>query len=156
MLPRIKPWLLMLPLVLALSVAAACGSSQEEPEMDGGASPPAIGQRVETEGGSYIDITPQELRSMLEEKDFLLVNVHIPYEGQIEGTDLFIPFDEIGDRLEEMPADRGAKIVLYCMSGRMSSIAAETLVGLGYTNVWNLAGGMIAWGQAGYPLLGAS
>ena len=29
------------------------------------------------------------------------------------------------------------------------TIAAETLVGLGYTNIWNLSGGMVAWEQAG-------
>jgi len=34
----------------------------------------------------------------------------------------------------------------------MSAAAAEALVGLGYTNVWNLDGGMIAWEGAGYPL----
>ncbi len=37
----------------------------------------------------------------------------------------------------------------------MSATAAEALVGLGYTNVWNLEGGMIAWDQAGFPLLDA-
>jgi rhodanese-related sulfurtransferase len=31
----------------------------------------------------------------------------------------------------------------------MSAIAAETLVGIGYTNIWDLAGGMSAWEQAG-------
>ena len=37
-------------------------------------------------------------------------------------------------------------------SGRMSAIAAEALVGFGYTNVWDLKGGMIAWKEAGYPI----
>jgi len=78
---------------------------------------------------------------------------HIPFEGQIEGTDLFIPYNEVSQRLSELPAARDAKIVIYCRSGSMSAIAAETLVGLGYTNVWNLDGGMIAWDEAGYPLL---
>jgi rhodanese-related sulfurtransferase len=34
----------------------------------------------------------------------------------------------------------------------MIRMAAETLVGLGYTNVWNLDGGMVAWEQAGLPV----
>jgi rhodanese-related sulfurtransferase len=34
----------------------------------------------------------------------------------------------------------------------MSSIAAKTLVGLGYTNVWNVSGGMVSWEQAGLPI----
>jgi len=35
----------------------------------------------------------------------------------------------------------------------MSATAARTLVKLGYADVWNLGGGMIAWTQRGYPLV---
>lgn len=41
---------------------------------------------------------------------------------------------------------------MSCRSGRMSAIAAANLVGLGYTNVWNLDGGMAAWEQAGLEI----
>lgn len=111
--------------------------------------------RVTTPAGTYSDIKPRELNAALAEEPepFALINVHIPYEGEIRGTDAFIPFDVIADRAGALPADRDAPIVLYCMSGRMSEIAATTLVELGYTNVKNLRGGMVAWRNAGLSLV---
>ena len=91
---------------------------------------------------------------MLEDKDFEFINVHIPFEGDIPNTDLSIPYNEIENNLELLPADKEAKIVLYCRSDRMSTIAARELVELGYTNIWNVAGGMVAWERAGLPLEG--
>ncbi|MEP2164274.1 MAG: rhodanese-like domain-containing protein [Bauldia litoralis] len=90
-----------------------------------------------------------KLIEMLENKDFFLVNVHIPYVGEIEETDSHIAFDEIADNLNKLPSARNAEIVLYCQSGRMSEIAAAELASLGYTRVSHLAGGMIAWEKAG-------
>ena len=80
-----------------------------------------------------------------------MVNVHIPYEGEIQNTDLFLPYDQIEESLDKLP-DKDSPIVLYCRSGRMSTIAAEALVALGYTRVFELNGGMVAWEQAGLPL----
>ena len=112
---------------------------------------------VAVEGsGRYTDVSATVLARMLEKKNVLLVNVHIPYEGEIAGTDLAVPFNQLEANLAKLPADKSARVVLYCRSGRMSSIAARALVKLGFTNIWNLDGGMIAWEQAGYPLAGTA
>lgn len=99
----------------------------------------------------YYEWTAKDLRQALGHKDFTLINVHIPFAGRIRGTDREIPYDQIAAS-PDLPADHGARIVLYCSSGRMSDIAATALVKAGYTNIINLAGGMQAWQAAGYSL----
>lgn len=142
----------LLPVVLiAAALLAACGSYALR------AAPTAAavsGGRVSVDGGgAYTNVTPAQLVEMLKGKDFFFVNTHTPYEGEIEETDAFIAYDETAQLLSEYPADKSAEVVLYCRSGRMSAIAAAELAKAGYTNVWNLDGGMAAWEQAGYKLV---
>ena len=100
----------------------------------------------------YSEISAADLNTNLMNKDFTLVNVHTPYIGNIPQTDLSIPYDQIDQNLSKLPADKSAKIVLYCSSGHMSGIAATELAKQGYTNVWSLKGGMSAWQQAGFDI----
>jgi rhodanese-related sulfurtransferase len=109
-------------------------------------------EKLEKKKG-YKDISAQQLNKMLEKKDFTLINVHIPYDGEIPHTDLFIPYDKIKESTDRLPQAKDAKIVIYCRSDRMSNIASITLVEMGYTNVLNLKGGMRAWKDAGYVLI---
>ena len=94
-------------------------------------------------------ISASQLHKMMEKKDFTLVNVHIPYAGEIPKTDILIPYNEIIEHLEKLPA-KEEKILLYCRSDRMSTIAAEKLANAGYLNLYNLKGGMKAWKAVGY------
>lgn len=98
-------------------------------------------------------LTGLQLAAMLAQNDFFLVNVHIPYEGEIKDTDAFIAYDSIADNLDKLPPDKNAKIVVYCRSGGMSAIAARELVRLGFTQVSDLAGGMIDWEKSGYKII---
>ena len=102
----------------------------------------------------YTNIDVETLEKMINERrdTFLLVNTHIPFEGNIPNTDLTIPFNEITDNLDKLPEDKDAEIVLYCRSDNMSHAASRDLVEAGYTNVKNLVGGFLAWEDAGLPL----
>lgn len=97
-----------------------------------------------------------QLKEMLKTKNgsgaFVLINVHTPYEGEIERTDTFVAYDQVIASSDSLPKDKNAPIILYCKSGRMSGEAIETMKKLGYTNVRHLSGGMDAWQKSGNKL----
>ena len=99
---------------------------------------------------SYKNMTTDKLNGQLKNKDFTLIDVHIPEQEHIKGTDAFIPYDKIENQLDKLPSDKNSKIVLYCRTGRMSEIAAEELAEKGYTNVYNVVGGKVEWDKKGY------
>ncbi len=152
--------LLVIPAALALNftLQAGQGSMGGMAGMSGGTmstatvAAPLSGRTGQVAGPGYGELTPAEFRQALTAKAFTLINVHVPYEGEVAGTDLAIPYDRIGEATARLPSDRAAAIVLYCRTGRMSAEAATTLVRLGYRNVRHLTGGMDAWQAAGYPL----
>ena len=131
-------------LVVGLAVGAvlilgsvACGSN------DGGSAP---------EKAAFTRLDPAQFAARMGDAHADVINVHVPYEGELEKTNAFIPFDRIvGD--PRLPRDKSSEILLYCRSGRMSEVAGEALTKEGYTNVSHLEGGMKAWEAAGKSLI---
>ena len=77
-------------------------------------------------------------------EDVFVLDVREPFEyqiAQIGGT--LIPQNDVPNRLAEIPRDR--EIVVQCKSGGRSQRIAEFLAQAGYTDVKNLAGGILAW-----------
>lgn len=139
----------MILLMGAILLAACRGPAATTDSAETGAA-----KEVSVEGGTYTLISPDELKDMLDEEDVTVINVYVPYQGYIAGTDVYIPYNEIDQSLDRLPQDKGARIVVYCRSGKMSGAASQTLLGLGYTNIYNLKGGYTAWQAVGYPMAG--
>lgn len=152
-----KPWpLIGLVLLVALVVVVGGVALVSGPLAATAVGPADDGQGaalVQGEGGSWAEIAVDDLDAMMPTKDFTLLNVKTPYIGEIDGTDLYIPYDQLTARADELPADKDAPIVVYCRTGNQSGIAAQILVDLGYTDITNVDGGMAAWTDSGRALV---
>lgn len=99
-------------------------------------------------------ITPQELKARLDSGEQIpLIDVREPSErsvGSIGGV--LIPLSEVLSRVAEIP--REGPVVVYCRVGGRSSRAIEELQKLHhYTNLINLAGGILRWREEVDPSL---
>jgi len=104
----------------------------------------------------YQTLNIDEVAELTDEPDVTLINVHIPYAGEIPGTDAFMPFNRIKENQDKLPGDKTAKVVLYCRSGHMSKMASKILTEMGYITVYDVPGGMNAWRSAGNELTNKS
>jgi len=141
---RFVPWLVGGAAVVVVGVIAFVALT---------AGPGRIGWTEQGRDGSWTDVSADELATMLAGKDFTLIDVKTPYVGEIPGTDLWIPYDQVVARAADLPADKSTKVLVYCRSGGESRVAAQALLDLGFTNVWNLDGGMQAWQASGREIV---
>jgi len=98
------------------------------------------------ESFSYKEITADELLSWIEDgKEFQLIDVREEYEyneAHIPGAQL-LPLGQLEGNYKLL--DPEDVIVLVCRSARRSGEAAKFLSEQGYTQVYNLVGGMLEW-----------
>ena len=117
-------------LFLAVMLLTACAQEKEDPQE-----------------AVYLNITAEEAKEIMDTQAgcvILDVRAREEYdEGHIPGA-IVIPHTEIEAQAAEALPDKGQLILVYCRSGRRGKIAAEALVGLGYTNIREF-GGILDW-----------
>jgi rhodanese-related sulfurtransferase len=108
---------------------------------------------VTMNSSGFSNITAAELQTRLQQGRLRLVDVRTDAEvarGKIpQGEPL--PLHLLPLRLNEM--DKNTPTVFYCQMGGRSAQAAAFAVANGFADVYNLQGGIIAWANAGLPLV---
>lgn len=100
-----------------------------------------------------ITVNQAECWLIRERKPIAVVDVREPDEyaaGCLPGA-IFIPRGFLELRIEEA-VKRDEPVLVYCASGTRSALAAKTLLDMGHTQVWSLAGGYNRWSDSGYPI----
>jgi rhodanese-related sulfurtransferase len=94
-------------------------------------------------------ISVQELKRKLDAKeDVFVLDVREPHEHKIANLGApLIPVGNIERRTSELADKKNSEIVVYCKAGVRSQRAALALKQAGFTNILNLAGGILAWAE---------
>ena len=105
-------------------------------------------EAIRPDGVVIREITPVELKERLDAGDSLvLLDVREPFEKALADLP---PHEEHSIPVKFIPfasahLDPGDEIVVYCRSGERSSWATAQLLGMGFPQVLNLKGGILAW-----------
>jgi len=92
------------------------------------------------------EITVQELESLRDQREaYQLIDVREPYEYEIANLEgLLIPLSEVQEKVDQIASDK--KVVIHCRSGARSAQAIRDLEkAFGFTNLYNLKGGILAY-----------
>lgn len=108
---------------------------------------------AEAEAGSGLGaMSVAELAAALPSKTFIMLNVHVPYAGEIPGTDANLDYKDVPSIEAYIGTNKGVDVVLYCYSNSMALSAGNALLADGYTKVRYVDGGLAAWKNAGHPV----
>ncbi len=106
-----------------------------------------------SEKTKYVDVSVQQGKEMIDRDEVFILDVRTREEyneSHINGSTL-IPVQELDIRFKELPRDK--KILVYCRTGGRSVTASEILVKNGFTQIYNMKGGITEWKNAGYEVV---
>jgi len=102
---------------------------------------------------AYTDVSAEEFKKLMKDKDVVVLDVRTPEEfekdGHIKGSNL-IPVQLF--RYIYLEGFRDKKVLVYCRSGNRSVSASQMLEKMGIKQVYNLKGGIKEWKAKGFPV----
>ncbi len=133
---------------VALLVAGCSGSESSDPSPEPSGEQASPGIRT---------VSPEEAESIRTDPpdSLVILDVRTPEEfaeGHLDGA-IMVDFyaEDFQAQLEEL--DPAVPYLLYCRSGNRSGQAAAIMEDLGYRDVANIDGGVLAWADAGLELV---
>jgi len=87
-------------------------------------------------------------------KQITVIDVRTPAEfatGHVPGA-INIPHDQLGQRLQDIPAAKDQPLLVYCRSGRRAGLAETVLSDAGYSSLYHLEGDMLEWSANQRPI----
>ncbi|TSA46960.1 MAG: rhodanese-like domain-containing protein [Actinomycetales bacterium] len=108
-----------------------------------------------TSSSSAVNLSVSEFSSKVAEAGIITLDVRTPgefNEGHIEGAQL-IDFQSGNFESEIATLDKSQTYAVYCRSGNRSGQAVKVMSDAGFSNLYNLNGGVIDWANAGLPLV---
>jgi len=99
------------------------------------------------------EISVQELKEKIDNnEDFQLIDVREDFEYEVSNLGgVLIPLGGILIEADKIAKDK--PVIVQCRSGKRSAAAIMQLEQLGYTNLYNLHGGILAWANEIDPTL---
>ena len=105
----------------------------------------------------YEDISVEVAYNMINDTvsfpNLIILDVRdkIEYDSGHLNNSILIPVGELENRLNEIEQYNNTEIIVHCRSGSRSASASEILSSNGFSEVYNMLGGINAWINAGYP-----
>jgi rhodanese-related sulfurtransferase len=124
---------------------SACSTSEETTKQD---SKPVGSEELQQQSATVKHISSSEFEKVKAEAKATVIDVRTPgevAEGYIDGADLFIDVNGNSFQSEIAKLDKSANYIVYCRSGARSMNAANYMIQQGFTNIYNLDGGIMRW-----------
>lgn len=145
---------ILLTLLLGLLITNCSNAGNEHPKEILENNESAMNLPGDGDKGFIKNVTPEEFKALVDKGEGIILDVRTPQEtsqGHIENASLVNVYDEdFVNKINLMQKDKA--IYVYCKSGARSAKAAEILSQNGFTQIYNLSGGIMAWENKGYPI----